>query len=63
MMLNGERKNRGERRTRVGSDGTATFLHLLGKGVISPKDRPVAEFPLAFPLKSMPQTSTLLKQE
>jgi hypothetical protein len=39
MMLNGERENQGDRWTRVGSEGTATFLHLLGRGVITPPRR------------------------
>ncbi len=39
MLLNGERENRSDRWTRVGREGTATFLHLLGKGVIGPPRR------------------------
>jgi hypothetical protein len=39
MMLNGERERLTGRWTRVGSEGTATFLHLLGKGVLTPPRR------------------------
>jgi len=38
MMLNGERSREGGW-TRVGTEGTATFLHLLGKGIIAPPAR------------------------
>jgi len=39
MMLNGERERLSGRWTRVGAEGTATFLHLLGKGVLTPPRR------------------------
>lgn len=39
MMLNGESERRSDRWTRVGVEGTATFLHLLGQGVITPPKR------------------------
>jgi hypothetical protein len=39
MMLNGERENRSGEWTRVGLEGTSNFLHLLGKGVITPPKR------------------------
>lgn len=39
MLLNGERERLTGRWTRVGSEGTATFLHLLGKGIITPPRR------------------------
>ncbi len=39
MMLNGERERVTGRWTRVGTEGTATFLHMLGKGVITPPRR------------------------
>ncbi|MBL9189936.1 MAG: hypothetical protein JNK23_20820 [Opitutaceae bacterium] len=39
MALNGEREPRTGHWTRVGSEGTATFLHLLGRGVITPPRR------------------------
>jgi hypothetical protein len=39
MMLNGERQPRTGEWTRVGSEGTASFLHLLGKGVLTPPRR------------------------
>ncbi|MEW6354809.1 MAG: hypothetical protein AB1696_00670 [Planctomycetota bacterium] len=39
MMLNGERANRSGEWTRVGLEGTANFMHLLGKGVITPPKR------------------------
>ncbi len=39
MMLNGERAQRGGGWSRVGSEGTATFLHLLGRGVLTPPRR------------------------
>jgi hypothetical protein len=38
MMLNGER-DKTDRWTRVGSEGTATFLNLLGKGILTPPQR------------------------
>lgn len=39
MMLNGERERRSGRWTRVGTEGTATFLHLLGRGALTPPRR------------------------
>jgi hypothetical protein len=39
MMLNGERERLTGRWTRVGTEGTATFLHLLGKGALTPPRR------------------------
>jgi hypothetical protein len=39
MLLNGERERVSGRWTRVGTEGTATFLHLLGRGVITPPRR------------------------
>ncbi len=39
MMLNGEIERSTERWTRVGTEGTAMFLHLLGRGVITPPKR------------------------
>lgn len=39
MLLNGEREHGTGRWTRVGTEGTATFLHLLGRGVITPPRR------------------------
>lgn len=39
MTLNGEREPGAGRWTRVGSEGTATFLHLLGRGVLTPPRR------------------------
>jgi hypothetical protein len=39
MMLNGDRQTRTGEWTRVGSEGTTSFLHLLGKGVITPPRR------------------------
>lgn len=39
MFLSGERSRRGGGWTRVGREGTANFLHLLGKGVIAPPRR------------------------
>lgn len=39
MMLNGERERLTGRWTRVGTEGPATFLHLLGKGVLTPPRR------------------------
>jgi hypothetical protein len=39
MMLNGERAQRTGGWTRVGTEGTSTFLHLLGRGVLTPPRR------------------------
>lgn len=39
MMLNGEVEQSTGRWTRVGTEGTATFLHLLGRGAITPPKR------------------------
>jgi hypothetical protein len=39
MLLNGERERVSGRWTRVGTEGTATFLHLLGRGAITPPRR------------------------
>jgi len=39
MLLNGERERLTGRWTRVGTEGTATFLHLLGKGALTPPRR------------------------
>jgi|CXWL01.1.fsa_nt_gi hypothetical protein len=39
MLLNGERERLSGRWTRVGTEGTATFLHLLGKGALTPPRR------------------------
>jgi hypothetical protein len=39
MLLNGEREPRTGRWTRAGSEGAATFLHLLGKGILTPPRR------------------------
>jgi len=39
MMLNGERERLTGRWTRVGTEGTATFLHLIGKGALTPPRR------------------------
>ncbi len=39
MMLNGERESGSDRWTRVGTEGAATFLHLLGRGVLTPPKR------------------------
>lgn len=39
MMLNGERERLTGRWTRVGAEGTATFLHILGKGALTPPRR------------------------
>lgn len=39
MMLNGERVPRTGEWTRVGREGTATFLHLLGRGALAPPRR------------------------
>jgi|CXWL01.1.fsa_nt_gi hypothetical protein len=39
MMLNGESERSTGRWTRTGTEGTATFLHLLGRGAITPPRR------------------------
>lgn len=39
MQLSGERDGRSGAWTRVGNEGAATFLHLLGKGVLTPPRR------------------------
>ncbi|MEN9402525.1 MAG: hypothetical protein RL091_1228 [Verrucomicrobiota bacterium] len=39
MMLNGESERSTGRWTRTGTEGTATFLHLLGRGAITPPKR------------------------
>ena len=39
MLLNGERERATGNWTRVGAEGTATFLHLLGRGAITPPRR------------------------
>jgi hypothetical protein len=39
MMLNGERERLTGRWTRVGAEGTVAFLHLLGKGALTPPRR------------------------
>ncbi len=39
MMLNGESERSTGRWTRTGTEGTATFLHLLGRGTITPPRR------------------------
>lgn len=39
MMLTGERERASNSWTRTGTEGTAAFLHLLGKGVITPPRR------------------------
>lgn len=53
MMLNGESERTG-RWTRVGTEGTATFLHLLGRGVLTPPGREQlrAISPVALAIKS-----------
>ncbi len=54
MTLNGEREPRTGRWTRVGNEGTATFLHLLGRGVITPprRDQLRAISPVALVVKN-----------
>lgn len=54
MTLNGEREPRTGRWTRVGNEGTATFLHLLGRGVIAPprRDQLRAISPVALVVKN-----------
>lgn len=39
MLQNGERESNSGRWTRVGTEGAATFLHLLGRGAITPPRR------------------------
>ena len=39
MLLNGEREKQTGHWTPVGIDGTGTFLHMLGKGIIAPPKR------------------------
>ncbi len=39
MMLNGEREKRSGQWTRVGLEGATNFLHLLGKGILTPPRR------------------------
>ena len=39
MLMNGEHERASKRWTRVGEEGTATFLHLLGRGATTPPKR------------------------
>ena len=39
LLMNGERERTSDRWTPVGREGAATFLHLLGRGVITPPRR------------------------
>ncbi len=56
MFLSGERSRRGGGWTRVGREGTANFLHLLGKGILTPPRR--EQLRAVSPLALVVQTPT-----